>query len=133
MSVGTFEEMIEVVARAGRLGLELVAVAVVLCGGVAVVLRALRGVASRRPPRFNALRLDLARYLALGLEFQLGADIVGTAVAPNWQRIGQLGAIAVIRTALNFFLSREMREERVTLAGEAAVTSADAASPPARR
>jgi uncharacterized membrane protein len=60
---------------------------------------------------YNGVRLTLARYLALALEFQLGADILSTAIAPSWDQIGKLGAIAVIRTALNFFLGREMREE----------------------
>jgi uncharacterized membrane protein len=65
------------------------------------------------PPRvqnYNAIRLTLARYLALALEFQLGADILSTAIAPSWTQIGKLGAIAVIRTGLNYFLMREMRE-----------------------
>jgi hypothetical protein len=53
--------------------------------------------------------LTLARFLAIALEFQLGADILSTAVAPSWDAIGKLAAIAVIRTALNYFLSREMR------------------------
>jgi uncharacterized protein YbjQ (UPF0145 family) len=44
---------------------------------------------------------------------KLGADILSTAIAPSWDQIGKLGAIAVIRTALNFFLTREMREEKV--------------------
>lgn len=60
---------------------------------------------------YNGVRLTLARYLALSLEFQLGSDILSTAVAPGWQEIGKLGAIAVIRTALNYFLGKEMREE----------------------
>ena len=60
---------------------------------------------------YNGVRLTLARYLALALEFQLGADILTTAIAPTWDQIGKLGAIAVIRTALNFFLGREMRDE----------------------
>ena len=67
------------------------------------------------PPQlesFNRVRLTLARFLALALEFQLGADILSTAIAPSWDQIGKLGAIAVIRTALNYFLMREMREEK---------------------
>lgn len=69
------------------------------------------------PPQlesFNRVRLTLARFLALALEFQLGADILSTAIAPTWDQIGKLGAIAVIRTALNYFLMREMREEKNT-------------------
>lgn len=63
---------------------------------------------------FFAVRLSLARYLALALEFQLGADILATAISPGWEEIGMLGAIAVIRTALNYFLMREMAMESAT-------------------
>jgi uncharacterized membrane protein len=64
----------------------------------------------RRSQDYNAIRLTLARYLALALEFQLGADILSTAIGPTWTQLGKLGAIAVIRTGLNYFLMREMRE-----------------------
>jgi uncharacterized membrane protein len=46
----------------------------------------------------------------LALEFLLAADIVGTAVTPTWETIGLLAAIAGIRTFLNYFLHREVRE-----------------------
>jgi uncharacterized membrane protein len=60
---------------------------------------------------YNPIRLTLARYLALALEFQVGADILSTAVSPSWDQIGKLAAIVFIRTALNYFLMHEMREE----------------------
>jgi uncharacterized membrane protein len=41
---------------------------------------------------------------------QLAADVLSTAIAPSWDQIGKLGAIAVIRTALNYFLRREMHD-----------------------
>jgi uncharacterized membrane protein len=56
----------------------------------------------------DEIRLSLGRSLALALEFELGADILKTAVAPTWNEIGQLAAIAVLRTALNYFLEREL-------------------------
>jgi uncharacterized membrane protein len=71
---------------------------------------------------YNRIRLILARYLALALEFQLGADILSTAIAPTWDQIGKLGAIAIIRTALNYFLSREMKEQREATTAEAGLT-----------
>jgi len=52
--------------------------------------------------------LGFARWLILGLEFMLAADIVRTVIAPTWMDIGQLAAIAVIRTFLNFFLERDL-------------------------
>ncbi|MBA2711968.1 MAG: DUF1622 domain-containing protein, partial [Rubrobacteraceae bacterium] len=42
----------------------------------------------------------------------LGADILSTAVAPTLDDVILLGAIAAIRTALNFFLSQELARER---------------------
>ncbi|MCD9087015.1 DUF1622 domain-containing protein [Stenotrophomonas sp. SY1] len=56
----------------------------------------------------RAAWLSLARWLLLGLEFMLAADIVRTAIAPSWTDIGQLASIAVIRTFLNFFLERDL-------------------------
>jgi uncharacterized membrane protein len=83
--------------------------------GLGVLTAAYQFARALIPPQvesYNAIRLTLARYLALALEFQLGADILSTAIAPSWDQIGKLGAIAVIRTALNFFLTREMSEEK---------------------
>ena len=52
--------------------------------------------------------MSLARWLLLGLEFMLAADIVRTVISPSWNDIGKLAAIAVIRTFLNFFLERDL-------------------------
>src|SRR3954447_17391108 len=49
-------------------------------------------------------RLRLGRWLAVALEFELAADVLRTAVAPTWDEIGQLAAIIVLRTLLNYFL-----------------------------
>ena len=60
-------------------------------------------------PRIE-IRQNLGRSLALALEFLLGADILQTAVAPTWDDIGKLAAIAVLRTGLNYFLALELKE-----------------------
>jgi len=60
----------------------------------------------------RVLWMDYGRWLVAALTFQLAADIVESAIAPTWEAIGQLGAVAVIRTFLNFFLERDMEEVR---------------------
>jgi uncharacterized membrane protein len=70
---------------------------------------------TRRAESFTPVRLDVGRFLALGLEFQLASDLLRTAVAPSFQEIGKLAAVAAIRTALNYFLGREIKEERADL------------------
>ena len=56
--------------------------------------------------------LRLGRWLVAGLTFQLAADILATAVTMSWEEVGRLAAIAAIRTFLNFFLERDLREGR---------------------
>ena len=58
------------------------------------------------------IRLELGHYLTLGLEFLVGRDIVQTLVDPTWENLGKLAAIIALRTALTFFLSREVKEMR---------------------
>ncbi|MGF1569674.1 MAG: DUF1622 domain-containing protein [Nodosilinea sp.] len=60
---------------------------------------------------FNQIRLQFGMWLALALEFQLGADILGTTVSPTREDLVRLGLIAIIRTFLNFFLSKEIEAE----------------------
>lgn len=89
-----------------------IAAAVFISIGIVLTLAKLTRVL--RQPNFEGYekaRLTLARFLALALEFQLAADVLATAVAPSWTQVGKLGAIAVIRTALNYFLAREIKEE----------------------
>ena len=59
------------------------------------------------------IRLSLGKSLALALEFLLAADILRTAVAPNWDDIGKLAAIAALRTLLNYFLERELKHSEI--------------------
>jgi uncharacterized membrane protein len=51
--------------------------------------------------------LRYARWLVAALTFQLAADIIETSITTDWAAIGRIGAIAVIRTFLNFFLDRD--------------------------
>lgn len=95
-----------------RLAIETIGAIIVTLGVALAIYILLREFIHREGISFNKIRLTLARYLALALEFQLGADILSTAISPSWEQIGKLGAIAVIRTGLNFFLMKEMREEK---------------------
>jgi uncharacterized membrane protein len=73
----------------------------------------LRNSVSHHLSEKEEVRLRLGRWLAVALEFLLAADILKTAVAPTWDDIGKLAAIAALRTLLNYFLEKEIdREEK---------------------
>ena len=95
-----------------RLLLETTGAVVIGIGVVLALIKFARTLSAKSTDGFTEVRLLLAKYLILALEFQLGADILSTAIAPSWDQIGKLAAIAVIRTVLNHFLSREMQQER---------------------
>ena len=95
-----------------RLVLALFGAIAILVGAAACVTEMVRAPVHGGNASAAAARLTLARYLALALEFQLAADVIETSVAPDWTKIGQLAAVGAIRTALNYFLSRDMDEDR---------------------
>ena len=99
---------------------------VIFSGGlVSFCLFLFRGIILREPESFVKVRLVLGRFLALGLEFQLASDLLRTAVSPSFEEIGKLAAVAAIRTALNFFLSQEIKNEGEELLPGEKATSAE--------
>jgi uncharacterized membrane protein len=106
------EELLVTAVGYLKLAVEAVGAAIVGFGALATVVVYLLSVFGIRKRSYTEIRLILGRYLALGLEFQLGSDILSTAVAPTIAEVKILAAIVVIRTALNYFLSREIERER---------------------
>lgn len=90
------------------------------CIVAGVILSLVRAVQERqRAPGFHPLhtyfRMVFGGWLVVALEFQLAADIVATIVSPTTGHLIELGAIALIRTLLNYFLGKELKEERETV------------------
>jgi uncharacterized membrane protein len=90
------------------------ALVIISAGTVQAFIQAIHAFLKPTPngEHFNEGYIRYARWLVAGLTFQLGADILETAFAAplDWNGIGHLGAIAVIRTLLNFFLERDLAE-----------------------
>src|SRR5215212_3864417 len=95
-----------------RLAAEAISAAIVGFGALAAALRYLLSLAGIRDYTNSEIRLYLGNFLALGLEFQIGADILSTAVAPTLDEVLLLGSIVLIRTVLNYFLWKELERER---------------------
>jgi uncharacterized membrane protein len=103
------KDLIDAIARAVELA---AAVVIAIAAAEATIKAALLFVNRRSPPSAKTeVRLTLGRWLGVALEFELAADILRTAIAPTWNEIGQLAAIAALRTALNYFLGEEIEKE----------------------
>ncbi|HEY9229596.1 MAG TPA: DUF1622 domain-containing protein [Gemmatimonadaceae bacterium] len=122
-SIEAASQVINAGAEWLRLGLETMGAIAIAAGAIAALSQIARSAFGGERTSFTATRFTLARYLALALEFQLAGDVLETAIAPEWTKIGQLAAIATIRTALNFFLSRELQGERRELKPQEASAS----------
>ena len=94
------------------LGVEASAALIIAYGAIEAISCALRTIVNRplEPGKRKEIWLRFAMWLLLGLEFELAADIVRTAIAPTWTDIGQLAAIGVIRTFLNYFLELDLEK-----------------------
>jgi len=103
-------EMFRTASEYVALGLECLSVVTIAVGAIEAALKVAPAVRFRLDTHGlrRAAWLSLARWLLLGLEFMLAADIVRTAISPSWDDIGQLAAIALIRTFLNYFLERDL-------------------------
>ncbi|MBV8146564.1 MAG: DUF1622 domain-containing protein [Gammaproteobacteria bacterium] len=106
-------EWLIIVSEPAITAIDAIALLVILVGTIEVSLIMVR--ASIRPLPDQVARqawLRYARWLVAGLTFQLAADIIETSISANWQTIGRVAAIAVIRTFLNYFLERDLQQQQ---------------------
>jgi uncharacterized membrane protein len=108
------ENLLTSLANHVALAVETVAVVVVAFGAaqamISVLMAFVRGTRPTGWPR--PIWARFGGWLLGGLQFALAADIVRSTIAPTWEQIGELAAIAAIRTFLSYFLERDLAELR---------------------
>ena len=57
------------------------------------------------------VRIAIGEKMALGLDFFLAGDIIGTIVVPSKDTLMILGGIVVIRTVMAYFLAKEIEKK----------------------
>jgi uncharacterized membrane protein len=108
------EALLHVLAHYVAMWVEAIAILIIAVGSIQAVVGSARllfaphagGMAMR------AVWLQFAHWLVAALTFQLAADIANTSLAPTWDELGRLAAIAAIRTFLSYFLDREVETTR---------------------
>jgi uncharacterized membrane protein len=122
------KELLAVIAENTIMIIHAMALVIISIGTIQAFLLSLRTIFNPSPigNHFHYIYLQYARYLVGGLTFQLAADIIESSLATKWEwewdEIGRLAAVAVIRTFLNFFLERDLAEvERLEAGSHEAV------------
>jgi uncharacterized membrane protein len=110
----TMEIDLRLVANLVSWAIDLIMLGIIALGSVRAVIAVVRCIAKGEglAPNIREIWLHYASWILLALEFALAADLIDTVVAPTWEEIGQLGAIAGIRIALGYFLGRDIGEYR---------------------
>jgi uncharacterized membrane protein len=108
------ESFLTAAARATEHTLDLFAIIVVIIGSLEAIVGIIRAVRGSDDV-MRQLWLRYARWLVAALTFELGADIVSTTIAPSWEDLGRVAAIALIRTFLTYFLDRDVERAAGTV------------------
>ena len=104
------EEFFKRLAGHIAFGVEVVAALIIAYGAAEAVIKLLLQARFAPHGRMKLVWHRFGMWLILGLEFMLAADVVRTAISPTWRQTGQLAAIAVIRTFLNYFLEKDIEK-----------------------
>jgi uncharacterized membrane protein len=104
------EEGLIVIARAAVSIINAMALLIIAYGALEAFVSAIPFVLSRSKSNsgLSAVFLRFARWLVAGLTFQLASNIIESSIAPTWDEIGRLGAIAFLRTFVDYFLERDV-------------------------
>ncbi len=81
---------------------------VVVMGVARAIWRYLKSYLQHDPLHVASLRLQLGQSMVMGLEFQVAADILRTALRPTVNDMVLLAALIGVRTVLNYLLEREL-------------------------
>jgi uncharacterized membrane protein len=99
------------IGKAVSLMLEFTSVICIIAGFVSGLYLLFKKAPVKATPLHRRVKLQFGGWLALALEFQLASDIVKTTTTPTYENLIQLAALAVIRTFLNYYLNKELKEE----------------------
>jgi uncharacterized membrane protein len=105
------KNLIDAAGNVLSLALDCSSMVCIVIGFISAILYTSKTLKVKSSPLHTRVKLKFGGWLALALEFQLGSDIVMSTISPTYEHLIRLGALAVIRTFLNYFLTRELNEE----------------------
>jgi uncharacterized membrane protein len=111
--MGSMKELFTLASEHAIIVIDALALVIIVFAALEAFIRSIRGMFAALPAHERRdIWLRFARWLVAGLTFQLAADVIESSITTSWESVGRLGAIAVIRTFLNYFLERDVAEAR---------------------
>lgn len=108
--IETMEQVMEIIVELAILVFEFMGVGIIIVSG----MKGFYNYVKRNPNT----RIELAKGLAMGLEFKLGSEILKTVIVREWTEIATVAGIIFLRAALTFLIHWEIKEENKSKAEE---------------
>lgn len=96
--------LLRIACEIGTLLFEFIGVIILVLAGIVGVINIIK--------KSPYTRLELAKGMALGLEFKMGSEILRTVAVTGWHEIAMVGGIILIRAALAFLIHWEIQTEQ---------------------
>ena len=103
--MGVFQDVLNVVVEFAILVFEYIGVGIILVAGIKGII----DYVTRKP----TTRLDLAKGLAMGLEFKLGSEILRTVVVREMTELLFVAGIIALRAVLTVLIHWEIKNEEM--------------------
>ncbi len=113
VTMESMKELFTLASEHAILVIDALALVIIVFAAIEAFIKSVRGMFSPMPAHERRdIWLRFARWLVAALTFQLAADIIESSITTSWESVARLGAVAVIRTFLNYFLERDVAETR---------------------
>ena len=103
-----YEYFIENIAHIVTYTLEMIGIVVIAVGAFSSIIKQCINSVKKRE---SNIKIDLGNWLALGLEFKMGAEIIKTVVARDLNELAILGVIIGLRAVLALLIHWEIKTE----------------------
>ena len=128
-------EPLAMVLEGLAIAIDLIGVSLILLGFFVAFVRLLAGLKNglglnSRLGNLNTARTILATYILTGLEFMIASDIIHTVITREFSDLLFVGLLVLIRTAISFFLGKEVMELETQKDDHARSRSNDGAGAP---
>ena len=103
-----YEYFIENIAHIVTYTLEMIGIVVIAVGAFRSIIKQCINYIKKKE---SNIKIDLGNWLALGLEFKMGAEIIKTVVARDLNELAILGVIIGLRAVLALLIHWEIKTE----------------------